>query len=482
MALKLTSRSLLLAGGLTVCGAAPSLWSASPAQTGAVPPPAVAAADPGATKPTAEALRIELALLEDPATFPCDLRARASATNIVLSGMVPNEDVRRQALALARKQTTVPVQDGLAVHTEFTARVAKQKPEVLARAALDLLPGVLGAQADKIIVKSDVYGRLILQGDVGSLEDKHAVSKACRQLPGCICVVNRIRVSESAKLDPYARPEPKVEVHSTVIAGADVVSPYSGWTPHKTGTETCNAKGACSVGTTAAASRLQPVPGTKTAEAIQPKTESPARPFLGGIFGGKQATQTQSPTTSPAPTPATTVAAPRPRPEPTPALNPAAIVRPTPSTPIVPTTSEIVPVSAAAPLASATDLTLPPQFKPAAREPAGEPRTWVLEPGTHLVEIHEVTSGSISFATEESGAVSVDLLKKRIEQACSPLGRDVQIVVKSNASPTPPISPMSIDLFLKARKQEDGKQLETIIKGMSELGPIKVHCVILIEP
>ena len=80
-----------------------------------------------------EQIKIELAWLADPVTFPNGIAAYCSADGVELRGYVASEAVRRQALRIAREQTALPLWDELKVHAPTARREPCTSPETLER-------------------------------------------------------------------------------------------------------------------------------------------------------------------------------------------------------------------------------------------------------------------------------------------------------------------------------------------------------------
>jgi len=138
-------------------------------------------------------MKIELALLADPATFGCNLTARLDANALAVRGFVPNEAVRDRALQIARTATATPIADGLKVHPSLSMRSAGVAIAKLEEGASELLkegfPELQGIEA-----KAKITGQITLTGSAHSVQEKLAVSQKLRRLNGCTCVVNQMKV------------------------------------------------------------------------------------------------------------------------------------------------------------------------------------------------------------------------------------------------------------------------------------------------
>jgi osmotically-inducible protein OsmY len=144
-------------------------------------------------------MRIEMALMADPATFQCEIHVQCNGKAMELHGMAPSESIRWKAVLLAKQQTTLPVRDCLAAYSQPLPAVPRMKPEALAREASAALPEALGTQAKTVTVQADQDGKVILHGEVSRFDEKFAASIACRKIKGCTSVVNQIHVIDSEK-------------------------------------------------------------------------------------------------------------------------------------------------------------------------------------------------------------------------------------------------------------------------------------------
>jgi hypothetical protein len=146
-----------------------------------------------------EEMKVELALLADPATFACNLSAALEGNAILVRGFVPNDAVRERAMLAARAGTHLPVADGLKIHRNLAMRAAGVPVTALQRGALDLLEEGFPEIAAGIEVKATITGQLTLTGSARSYEEKLAVSQRLRRLNGCTAVVNQLKVTPLVK-------------------------------------------------------------------------------------------------------------------------------------------------------------------------------------------------------------------------------------------------------------------------------------------
>jgi osmotically-inducible protein OsmY len=141
-----------------------------------------------------EEMKVELALLSDPATFGCNLAAQLEGNALLIKGFVPNEAVRERAIQVARTGSQMMIADGLKVHPTLSMRSAGVPAGTLQQAALDLLTESFPEIAQGIEAKAKITGQITLTGSARSFEEKLAVSQKLRRLNGCTSVVNQLKV------------------------------------------------------------------------------------------------------------------------------------------------------------------------------------------------------------------------------------------------------------------------------------------------
>jgi osmotically-inducible protein OsmY len=184
----------------------------------------------------------ELAWLADTITFPCRLTARASGGMLEVRGQVPSPAAREQALRLARQASGLPVIDALEVKVLEPPPGPAPAQDVLRGVTHELL-AVLGMRVQAVEVAAR-DGEITLSGVVATLEEKLAVASRLRRVPGCVCVVNLLRVAAPAPMtdqpvmpDDKGRlpaPQPPADRPVSVPAGKPAdMPPASGKAPGK---------------------------------------------------------------------------------------------------------------------------------------------------------------------------------------------------------------------------------------------------------
>jgi hypothetical protein len=140
-----------------------------------------------------EEVKVRLAWLADPVTFPYFLSASAADAEVHLTGYVPTEAIQRRAADLAGKATTLRVVDELRVQPNMALHFATPRPlDVLWNEAVELLRKELGERAEQITVTAGADGRVSLSGVFVSVEEQLSICESLRRLPACACVVGRL--------------------------------------------------------------------------------------------------------------------------------------------------------------------------------------------------------------------------------------------------------------------------------------------------
>jgi hypothetical protein len=159
-----------------------------------------------------EEVRVKMAWLGNPSTFPYHLDAHAEEGTIKLTGYLPCETLKQRANELAGKATTLQVIDEIKVHEGMAFLFPARKPhDVLSRDAADVLHQGFGDRASRLTLTARADGQLILSGPMTPLEEQLAIAESLRQVAGCSCVVSKLEVPETGVvLNPEERlPPPK---------------------------------------------------------------------------------------------------------------------------------------------------------------------------------------------------------------------------------------------------------------------------------
>src|SRR5262245_54596517 len=128
-------------------------------------------------------IRVELAWLDDPQTFPCQLAAHVTPEGLEVRGFVPSIPIHDRALRLARQYCPLPVIDQLHIHGSVAEHRTPTKAEHLQHAIAGALKAAFAQQVAMMHVTCNDQGQVTLTGSVGSAEDKLAVSQQLRRIP-----------------------------------------------------------------------------------------------------------------------------------------------------------------------------------------------------------------------------------------------------------------------------------------------------------
>jgi hypothetical protein len=142
-------------------------------------------------------IMIELAWLADPITFPFYLQARMQDPALHVRGFVPSAAVREQALRLARLRCPMNVIDELSLRPGLAVPSAIISPSHLEKSALASLGVALPGM--RFLIAADRAGKIKVEGQVHSFEEKLLVSQGLRRLHGCTAVINQVHVVEAGQ-------------------------------------------------------------------------------------------------------------------------------------------------------------------------------------------------------------------------------------------------------------------------------------------
>jgi len=141
-----------------------------------------------------EEVKVELAWLADPATFPCRLGAFQEEENLKIRGFVPNEAVKMRAMEIAAQHTAMPLIDELRIYSNIPMpAVGVPVDSVLADAA-QVLVKALGDKANPLELTASASGQIVVTGTLSTLADQLAVSRCLCGVHGCTSVKNLVTV------------------------------------------------------------------------------------------------------------------------------------------------------------------------------------------------------------------------------------------------------------------------------------------------
>jgi osmotically-inducible protein OsmY len=435
-------RALKRAGGALLAGALgmtpATMWALEPSGlTGYTPAAAVRNTGPlseGAAR--LDEIKVELALLADPATFGCELAAHLTGDGLELRGYVPNEAVREQALKLAREQSALNVVDLLKIHDHLALRSPNGSIDEMRQSAAAGLADVLGKQAEEADCKVRAGGQVVLSGVAGSHEEMLRLSKRMRQVQGCMCVVNRMTV-KPVICDGKTFEQVTADGLLTVpVRPTSHVAPTRGVVPARMDTRAWTPYATPNAGSAQTASGPQAAPQSEYRPPTQTAVKTPLPPSY--------ALPAAQNTYAPAPSAYSRVEAPRPAATPTKAHTAGESYV---TTGVVTFTDE-EPASLVSPHSAAP--ATPKPTTPKATAPTGVVQT--------SATVTHAKSTSLSMASMAS-------LKKSIEATCGAAGKDVTVAQTVGNS---------LEVHIKVRNNEDANHLGTKIMAMPELMPYQV--------
>jgi osmotically-inducible protein OsmY len=162
-------------------------------------------------------MRVELAWLADPTTFPYRLGAHVSNLAVEVRGYVPNDSVRQHALRLAREETGLEIVDALRIQPRLPLHSTTRPLEALQRDAQQALKETFPHFGRGLGVLAQANGTVTVTGIVSCYEEKLGVSQRLARVSGCTSVVNNIGVQ------PVQNGE---RLYTRVTANGKLLVPY----------------------------------------------------------------------------------------------------------------------------------------------------------------------------------------------------------------------------------------------------------------
>jgi len=178
-------------------------------------------------------IRVELAWLADPVTFPYFLEAKTDGTTLTVRGFVPDKTVRSHALRLAQVNGPYKVADAMKEHPSLLVQVAMTTPAQLQPAASSAIKETLPRKHQQVQVSCTADGTVTLRGSLDTPEEKLAASLALRRLHGCASVQNQIRVpgmtdAVATKTPAMSEDKPVAKADKPAVLAKGVVGPTLG--------------------------------------------------------------------------------------------------------------------------------------------------------------------------------------------------------------------------------------------------------------
>src|SRR5438445_220207 len=154
---------LLLAGALGVATSAATPLAAQDA------PRSLSFIQITASQMRLEAMKVEMALLADYATYNLPLQVRVEEDGLSLHGQVNDEQARLHALRVARRSCYLPVKDSLNASAPRPP-VQSVHVDAMRRTIQDVLDRTLGGRLSDLDVRVNAEGQVTLTGRVDTVE------------------------------------------------------------------------------------------------------------------------------------------------------------------------------------------------------------------------------------------------------------------------------------------------------------------------
>jgi osmotically-inducible protein OsmY len=136
----------------------------------------------------------ELAWLANASMFPYRLEAHVMGSALQVTGSLPTQALRLQALRIAREESGMPVLDNIGVYSNLVAPPVSKPAAVLSKEVNNALARALPDGIGKITIKIWMGGQVAITGKVATLEDKLTASRCLQRVVGCNCVINQLEV------------------------------------------------------------------------------------------------------------------------------------------------------------------------------------------------------------------------------------------------------------------------------------------------
>jgi hypothetical protein len=140
-------------------------------------------------------MKVEMAWLADPATFPYPLAAHSVEGNLELRGSLPTESLRQYTVKTARAHTHLPVVNLLQIDAKLPPSEAGVDWAAVRQGAVEVLNDAFGMAARGFEIRAEADGKVGVTGSVNSVEEKLAVSRKLRKVRGCRYASNYLQIS-----------------------------------------------------------------------------------------------------------------------------------------------------------------------------------------------------------------------------------------------------------------------------------------------
>jgi hypothetical protein len=162
-------------------------------------------------------LLAEIAWLANPATFHEQLSAVQSGDCLEIHGTASNEATRNLAMKLAREASRMTTVDRLQIAAAPAPPAPGRSLNMIYRDSVQALYHNCPRLSRSLTVTTQDRGEVLVRGEVPTLEDKLAVSRALKAVAGCNCVKNQVR-AKSVGVDVLnASSKPKLQDNSLLV-------------------------------------------------------------------------------------------------------------------------------------------------------------------------------------------------------------------------------------------------------------------------
>jgi osmotically-inducible protein OsmY len=142
-----------------------------------------------------EEMKVEMAWLADPATFPYPLVARTVDGHLELRGSVPNEAARQAAVKIARAHSHLATANLLQIDHSLAPSEKGIDSDAVRQGAVEIFNDTFGTSARGFEIRAESDGKVAVSGSVNSVEEKLAVSRRLRKVRGCTYASNYLQIS-----------------------------------------------------------------------------------------------------------------------------------------------------------------------------------------------------------------------------------------------------------------------------------------------
>jgi hypothetical protein len=135
----------------------------------------------------------ELAWLGNEATFHEQLTPLVVGDCLEIHGSVSSEANRNLAMKLAREASRMTTVDRMQISSAPLPQVRNRSLTMVYRDAVQAIYHECPKLSRSLTVTTQDRGEILVRGEVPTMEDRLAISRALKRVPGCSCVKNQVR-------------------------------------------------------------------------------------------------------------------------------------------------------------------------------------------------------------------------------------------------------------------------------------------------